>query len=86
MRKVGDKMYMHAEMKKWVYELKAGKQCVKCGESHRQCLDFHHRNPAEKSFGIKEGLKKGIEKEKILAEITKCNILCSNCHAKLHRG
>jgi hypothetical protein len=78
----GEKVYPHARVKKWVYELKAGKACIICGETHNQCLDFHHRNPAEKLFGIKEGLQTSVGKAAILAEVEKCDILCSNCHTK----
>jgi hypothetical protein len=78
----GDKVWSHSRMKKWEFELKEGKSCIICGETHHQCLEFHHRNPAEKKFGIKEGLRKGRGKERILLEINKCDLLCSNCHMR----
>ena len=57
--------------------------CVDCGETHPACLDFHHRDPKQKSFSIgKEGVK--FSKERILAEIAKCDVLCANCHRKRH--
>jgi hypothetical protein len=57
-------------------------KCEKCGENHPAVLDFHHLDPSKKEFQIGNGTKKGIEK--MLKEIEKCIILCSNCHRKLH--
>src|ERR1017187_10213051 len=64
-------------------ELKMGRKCQSCGEDHPACLHFHHRNPSEKEFGISRGITLW-SKKKILAEIEKCDVLCANCHAKLH--
>lgn len=59
--------------------------CSVCGETHRNCIDFHHLNPLEKdscvgdvagSYGI----------NRIKEEIAKCAILCKNCHVKVHDG
>ena len=78
----GELIWSHSRIKKWVFELKKDKGCVICGETHHQCLEFHHRNPAKKEFGIKEGIRTGISREKILLEINKCDLLCSNCHMR----
>ena len=71
------KLYPHLRAKRWFAELKQGKSC-KCGESHPAALEYHHRDPKTKLFNIKEG--KG--KEATMAEITKCDLLCCNCHRK----
>ena len=64
-------------------EYKRGLKCIKCGESHSACLDFHHRNPDEKQFDIGGAFwEKSIER--VINEITKCDVLCANCHRKLH--
>lgn len=63
-------------------ELKGNLQCKKCGENHIACLDFHHRNPEEKEFDIAATML--IKWERLLKEIEKCDVLCSNCHRKLH--
>jgi hypothetical protein len=55
-----------------------------CGESDIVCMDFHHRNPDEKDSTIGKMVNDGFGIEAILAEISKCDILCSNCHRKLH--
>lgn len=54
-----------------------------CGENDIACLEFHHRDPSKKKFQISnEGKHSSI---KVLnEEIAKCDILCKNCHTKLH--
>jgi hypothetical protein len=72
------------ECQEWVRHYK--KECKTCGESHPACLDFHHIG--NKEAGIAKMIhKKNINEElkrKILIEIEKCEVLCSNCHRKLH--
>ena len=58
-------------------------QCNKCPETHPACLEFHHRDPSTKLFNIGEDYGKHSWKS-ILAEVAKCDVLCSNCHRKLH--
>jgi len=57
--------------------------CVNCGESDPVCLDFHHRDPKTKRFGIGRG---GCARSIFLLkeEIAKCLVLCANCHRKHH--
>jgi hypothetical protein len=59
-------------------------ECKQCGESHISCLVFHHRNPKEKNFTIAKMVSGKMKKELILEEIKKCDVLCANCHRKLH--
>lgn len=61
-------------------EAKAG-GCIRCGESHPACLQFHHRDPSTKLFAITRWSKSAL---KLRAEIAKCDILCANCHFKHH--
>jgi hypothetical protein len=56
-----------------------------CGETDVVCMDFHHRDPNSKRTNIGWMVNSGYSKESILAEIEKCDKLCSNCHRKLHR-
>lgn len=58
-------------------------KCLKCNEDHPACLEFHHRNPDDKEYQISAnaGL---IPFRTLLKEIKKCDILCANCHRKLH--
>ena len=59
-------------------------KCCMCGENHPACLQFHHRNPDEKSFGILCNIKLSRSIEELKCEIMKCDILCANCHSKIH--
>jgi len=54
-----------------------------CGENDINCLEFHHRDPSNKIFDIySKGKETSIKKLK--AEIEKCDIVCKNCHTKIH--
>jgi len=72
------------ELSIWFQELKNGLSCVRCGESHNSCLEFHHKDPTTKIMSLANMPKSGFSKEVILEEITKCEVLCANCHRKLH--
>lgn len=69
--------------KKLFKEYKKTLKCQRCGENHIACLDFHHKNPAEKDFQIGVGYCSNSIK-RIKEEIAKCDVLCANCHKKLH--
>lgn len=69
----------------WLREVRNGLSCQQCGEADPACLDFHHRDPAEKEVELGRIVKvKGWSKARIMAEIEKCDVLCANCHRKLH--
>jgi hypothetical protein len=72
------------ELKAWLAELKATKQCLRCAESAPECLQFHHRDPTRKDFDIWRALARGWSRPRILAEIEKCDVLCANCHLIHH--
>jgi hypothetical protein len=60
-----------------------GGECSICGYS--ECfgaLDVHHLDPSMKSFHISGAHSRGWTK--ILEELDKCVLLCSNCHRKEH--
>jgi hypothetical protein len=60
-------------------------ECVRCGENHPATLDFHHRDASEKDLNLAEAVRRfGWGKKKILEEVAKCDVLCSNCHRILH--
>ena len=71
-------------LREWWNEYKSALSCSTCGESHPSCIEFHHKNPIEKEFGLGEFMRKTLLKERILKEVEKCDVLCSNCHKKLH--
>ena len=61
----------------------AGGKCHVCG--YDRCpaaLQFHHRDPAEKSFALShDGVARSIARA--TAEATKCVLLCANYHAEV---
>ncbi len=65
-------------------ELKAKLSCNHCPEDHPACLDFHHLDPSKKEFGISGNSVRDFSWDRILKEIAKCEVLCSNCHRKEH--
>jgi len=67
------------------YILQIKNQAIcKCGENHPACLVFHHRNPEEKEFDIATAVRNGYGEVRLAKEIKKCDLMCSNCHLKLH--
>jgi predicted transcriptional regulator len=64
-----------------------GGKCAICG--YNKCieaLDLHHLNPSDKDFslgGIRSNPSSWV---KIVAELQKCILLCSNCHREVHCG
>ena len=73
--------------REYIHELKKN-GCSKCGyNEHPECLEFHHLVPSKKngkfenlSFAIRHKWKL----EKIDEEVSKCILLCANCHRLLH--
>jgi len=69
----------------WLRDYKNHKKCARCDENHIAVLQFHHRDPTQKDAAISQGIhnmKWGLKR--IQKEIEKCDILCANCHIKLH--
>ena len=64
----------------------AGGCCARCGyDRYVGALQFHHLDPAEKSFHLgMGGLTRSLDAMR--AEAAKCMLLCSNCHAEVEGG
>lgn len=63
-----------------------GGKCALCGyRKYVGALDFHHKNPAAKSFSLSV---KGLcySWSTITHEAEKCILLCKNCHAEIENG
>ena len=73
-----------ARSQKWWNEYRVGLSCEICGESHIATIDFHHIDPSEKDRSIRAMVDGKYSIPRILQEIAKCRVLCSNCHRKLH--
>lgn len=72
------------EIRSWFEKFKKTLRCKKCGENHPATLDFHHKNSKEKDLGMGFMSYYGYSIERIKKEISKCIVLCANCHRKLH--
>lgn len=63
-----------------------GGKCQFCG--YGRCvaaLEFHHIDPKTKGFGLgANGLTRSWKKT--LDELSKCILICSNCHKEIHAG
>lgn len=68
----------------WFREYKKNLKCEMCGESHPAIIDFHHINQDTKKDDITRLVNKSLSIENIKKEISLCQVLCSNCHRKLH--
>ena len=68
----------------FVANIKSQLKCQKCGESKEYVLDFHHLNPDEKETTIARMTSNKYRIDKVLDEIRKCIVLCSNCHREFH--
>ena len=62
---------------------KLGGKCNKCGNDKSYLLDFHHRNPLEKEGELSD-FSKGYNLDAFFEELSKCDLLCANCHREFH--
>lgn len=70
---------------KWFKQYKSSLKCSRCSENDPVCLDFHHSGGSKKEYIISKMIYRGYSIKKILNEINKCIVLCSNCHRKEHK-
>ena len=63
----------------------AGGACAICGfDAHPAALQFHHIDPGQKSFTIRNGETRSLARMR--QEASKCVLLCANCHAQVEVG
>lgn len=66
-----------------------GGECIKCGirDDCYAIYDFHHKDINKKDFNIGDLFKGKYPRqfEEIKTELEKCELLCSNCHRRLHQ-
>lgn len=72
-------------VRQFLWDYKEDHPCIHCGESDPRCLTFHHRDPRDKAFQINVATRYW-RLESIIAEVEKCDVICANCHLKLHDG
>ena len=84
--------YCHTEYMKQAYKnkndlvanIKSNISCKKCGEINSYMLDFHHLDPSKKETTVARMISNAYRIDRILDEISKCIVLCSNCHREFH--
>jgi hypothetical protein len=64
---------------------KIGK-CYLCPETETACLQFHHIQANTKVREVSNLISANVSWKRIIAEIKKCILVCSNCHIKLHKN
>lgn len=73
------------ELVSWFRELKRNLKCERCSENHLGTLDCHHKEKRNKIGSLSDLItQRGFSKKRLLEELQKCIILCSNCHRKEH--
>lgn len=74
----------YAEKRDTLDRIKRSRTCFFCGEDEPVALDFHHKDADEKVFTISRKIHKNLTI--LLEEVAKCEVVCANCHRKLHAG
>ena len=70
-----------AEFVAWYTELKAGKPCADCGVGfHPVAMHWDHLPGQAKTADLSFLARRG-NRERVLEEIAKCELVCANCHA-----
>ncbi len=63
----------------------AGGCCSQCGYRRNiAALSWHHRDLAGKAFNIDVRAISNRSECEVRSEISKCTLLCANCHAEAH--
>lgn len=60
--------------------------CNFCDEDEPICLELHHLDPTDKEINPSNMACRGWSWERMQRELSKCIVLCSNCHKKVHAG
>ena len=63
---------------------KATLKCTNCGEDHPATLDFHHVERHRSNKKVYYLVSNGHHWPRIMDEVKKCIVLCSNCHRVTH--
>lgn len=64
-----------------VKEIKENSSCTDCGKTYNwYVMDFDHLDSSTKVMNIARMVSSGYSWEAIETEISKCEIVCSNCH------
>jgi acetate kinase len=67
---------------KFVYNYLLDHPCVTCGENDPIVLEFDHIDQSTKTDEVCNMVKQSSAIETIANEISKCRVLCCNCHRR----
>ena len=80
-RRLEQKKRLHQEFRNWYLELKDGQPCADCGgQFHHSAMTWDHL-PGEEKLDNVSSLLTRHSRKRILTEISKCELVCANCHA-----
>ena len=69
-------------MRLWLQSIKDNKPCTDCHIQHPYyVLDFDHREPSQKKE-ILSRLVNHLSWKRLKEEVSKCDLVCANCHRK----
>ncbi len=66
----------------WVLDYLLQHPCLDCGERDPIVLEFDHREGSEKSFNVSEGCTGRFSLARVIDEVAKCDVRCTNCHRR----
>lgn len=67
-------------LREYISEFKRSNGCADCKNVDDRVLDFHHLSAAEKVLEVSTAAFRGWSLAKLKQEISKCAVLCANCH------
>ena len=71
----------HRRIKRGLVTQAKAKPCSDCGNTYpSHVMQFDHVR-GKKEFNLSEAGNRGVSYDKILLEISKCDVVCANCHA-----
>lgn len=68
----------YIEARDFIYEDKVRKGCSRCTERRPNCLEYHHLDRSTKVAAVSRLMYHSLST--VVEEISKCILLCSNCH------
>ena len=77
-----DKAKAKKEETKKLVRINKQKPCADCGIEYKpHIMQYDHLGKDDKLINLAHIHNKGWGEKKVLAEIAKCEVVCSNCHA-----
>ena len=74
--------------KKTILRIVKSQPCVDCGKTYPTAvMDFDHRDPADKQCCVSRLMARPSSVTRLIREMAKCDLVCSNCHRiRTHGG